>query len=178
HYHVEDVHHAGGVLSILGELDKVGLVHRDARTVHTDTMGGAIDENDIARPTASAAAKQRALAAPGGVSTTVAFSQDKYFAEPDADRKAGCIRDVEHAYSTDGGLAVLYGNIATDGCIVKTAGVDSSIWKFEGKARVFHSQEAACEAILENRIVSGDVVVIVYEGPRGGPGMQEMLYPT
>jgi dihydroxy-acid dehydratase len=178
HYHVEDVHHAGGVLSILGELDKVGLVHRDARTVYTDTMGGAIDENDIARPTASAGAKQRALAAPGGVPTTVAFSQDKYFAEPDDDRKAGCIRDVEHAYSTDGGLAVLYGNIATDGCIVKTAGVDASIWKFEGKARVFHSQEAACEAILENGIVSGDVVVIVYEGPRGGPGMQEMLYPT
>jgi dihydroxy-acid dehydratase len=178
HYHVEDVHHAGGVLSILGELDKVGLVHRGARTVHTATMGQAIDDNDIARPTATVAAQKRALAAPGGVPTTVAFSQDKYFATPDDDRAAGCIRDVEHAYSADGGLAVLYGNIATDGCIVKTAGVDSSIWKFEGRARVFHSQDAACEAILDNRIVSGDVVVIVYEGPRGGPGMQEMLYPT
>jgi dihydroxy-acid dehydratase len=178
HYHVEDVHHAGGVLSILGELDKAGLVHRDARTVHATTMGQAIDDNDIARPSATPAAKKRALAAPGGVPTTVAFSQDKYFAEADDDRAAGCIRDVEHAYSVHGGLAVLYGNIATDGCIVKTAGVDSSIWKFEGRARVFHSQDAACEAILENKIVSGDVVVIVYEGPRGGPGMQEMLYPT
>jgi dihydroxy-acid dehydratase len=178
HYHVEDVHHAGGVLSILGELDKAGLVHRDARTVHAPTMGGAIDENDIARPTATPAAASRALAAPGGVPTTVAFSQDKYFAEPDLDRASGCIRKVEHAYSADGGLAVLYGNIATDGCIVKTAGVDASILKFEGTARVFHSQEAACDAILDNRISSGDVVVIVYEGPKGGPGMQEMLYPT
>src|SRR4051794_37151756 len=130
-FHVEDVHHAGGVLSILGELDKAGLVHRGARTVHAPTMGDAIDENDIARPTATAAAKKRALAAPGGVSTTVAFSQDKYFAEADDDRAAGCIRDIEHAYSTDGGLAVLYGNIAKEGCIVKTAGVDPSIWKFE-----------------------------------------------
>src|SRR6185295_5716908 len=175
HYHVEDVHHAGGVLSILGELDKAGLVHRDARTVHTATMGQAIDDNDIARPSATDTARKRALAAPGGVPTTVAFSQDKYFAAADDDRKAGCIRDVEHAYSADGGLAVLYGNIATDGCIVKTAGVDSSIWKFEGRARVFHSQDAACEAILDNRIVVGDVVVIVYEGLKGGPGMQEML---
>jgi dihydroxy-acid dehydratase len=177
-YHVEDVHHAGGVLSILGELDKAGLIHRGPPTVHTKTMGDAIDENDIARPTATTTARKRALAAPGGVSTIVAFSQDKYFASADEDRAAGCIRDVAHAYSTEGGLAVLHGNIATDGCIVKTAGVDPSIWKFEGKARVFHSQEAACEAILENRIQSGDVVVIVYEGPKGGPGMQEMLYPT
>jgi dihydroxy-acid dehydratase len=108
----------------------------------------------------------------------VAFSQDKYFPEADLDTQKGCIREVEHAYSKDGGLAVLYGNLAVEGCIVKTAGVDASIWKFEGPARVFHSQEAACEAILENQIKEGDVVVIVYEGPRGGPGMQEMLYPT
>jgi dihydroxy-acid dehydratase len=177
-YHVEDVHHAGGVLSILGELDKAGLIHRGTPTVHAKTMGDAIDENDIARPTATRAARKRALAAPGGVSTIVAFSQDKYFATADEDRAAGCIRDVQHAYSLEGGLAVLHGNIATEGCIVKTAGVDPSIWKFEGKARVFHSQEAACEAIVENRIQSDDVVVIVYEGPKGGPGMQEMLYPT
>ena len=178
HYHVEDVHHAGGVLSILGELDKAGLIHREPPTVHSKTMGDAIDENDIARPTATTAARKRALAAPGGVSTIVAFSQDKYFASADEDRAAGCIRDVEHAYSAEGGLAVLYGNIAKDGCIVKTAGVDPSIWKFEGKARVFHSQEGACDAILGDHIHSGDVVVIVYEGPKGGPGMQEMLYPT
>jgi dihydroxy-acid dehydratase len=177
-YHVEDVHRAGGVLSILAELDHGGLVHRDARTVHTPTLGQAIDENDIAGPGASSDAKKRALAAPGGVRTTVAFSQDKYFAEPDTDRAHGCIRDVAHAYSLDGGLAVLYGNIARDGCIVKTAGVDESIWKFEGTARVFHSQEAACDAVMENRIQAGDVIVIVYEGPKGGPGMQEMLYPT
>jgi dihydroxy-acid dehydratase len=177
-YHVEDVHRAGGVFSILGELDRATLLHRDARTVHAPTLGQAIDENDIARPEASADARRRALAAPGGVSTTVAFSQDKYFAEPDTDRARGCIRDVAHAYSTEGGLAVLYGNIARDGCIVKTAGVDESIWKFEGTARVFHSQEAACDAVLENRIRPGDIVVIVYEGPKGGPGMQEMLYPT
>jgi len=178
HHHVEDVHRAGGILSILGELDRVGLIHRKVGTVHTATMGAAIDDNDLGRPSATEAARQRALAAPGGVPTTVAFSQDKYFAEPDLDRERGCIRDVEHAYSKDGGLAVLYGNIALEGCIVKTAGVDASILKFEGPARVFHSQEAACDAIMADRIVAGDVVVIVYEGPRGGPGMQEMLYPT
>src|SRR5882724_5584893 len=177
-YHVEDVHHAGGVLSILGQLERVGLIHRDVGTVHTKTMGDAIDENDIVRPSASTAAKKRALAAPGGVATTLAFSQDKYFAETDSDRAGGCIRDVEHAYSTEGGLAVLHGNIAPDGCIVKTAGVDPSIWKFEGRARIFHAQETACDAILEHRIQAGDVLVIVYEGPKGGPGMQEMLYPT
>ena len=178
HYHVEDVHRAGGIMSILGELDRVGLIHRDALTVHASSMGEAIDQNDIKRPTATAAAKERALAAPGGVPTKVAFSQDKYFGEADADRERGCIRDVPHAYSKDGGLAVLYGNVAKDGCIVKTAGVDESIWKFEGRARVFHSQEAACDAIMADQIQAGDVVVIVYEGPKGGPGMQEMLYPT
>ena len=178
HYHVEDVHRAGGVFTILGELDRAGLLHRDARTVHAATLGEAIDAEDIRRPTATAAAKQRALAAPGGVPTRVAFSQDKYFASTDDDAQKGCIHDVPHAYSKEGGLAVLYGNIATDGCIVKTAGVDESIWKFEGRARVFHSQDAACDAINADQIVAGDVVVIVYEGPKGGPGMQEMLYPT
>ena len=178
HYHVEDVHRAGGIFTILGELDRAGLIHRDAGTVHAATMGAAIDDNDVRRTTATAAAKQRGLAAPGGVPTQIAFSQDKYFPGLDADAARGCIRDLDHAYTTEGGLAVLYGNIAVDGCIVKTAGVDESIWKFEGPARVFHSQDAACDAILADRIVAGDVVVIVYEGPKGGPGMQEMLYPT
>src|SRR5262249_48829857 len=124
HYHVEDVHRAGGVPTIMGELDRAGLVHRDARTVHAPSMGEAIDANDIRRPTATDAARRRALAAPGGVPTRIAFSQDKYFAEPDADRAKGCIRAVDSAYSADGGLAVLYGNLAREGCIVKTAGVD------------------------------------------------------
>jgi dihydroxy-acid dehydratase len=177
-YHVEDVHRAGGVFTILGELDRVGLVHRDVRTVHGRSIGDAIDANDIRRKTATTAARKRALAAPGGVRTQVAFSQDKYFPEPDVDVGQGCIRDVEHAYSRDGGLAVLYGNIATDGCILKTAGVDASCMQFEGPARVFQSQEAACDAIMADAIKAGDVVVIAYEGPRGGPGMQEMLYPT
>jgi len=146
--------------------------------VHTPTLGAAIDQNDIGRATATEAARRRALAAPGGVRTKTAFSQDSYFEASDSDREEGCIRDVEHAYSQDGGLAVLYGNLAADGSIVKTAGVDESIFHFEGPARVFHSQDLACDAILGNRIVAGDVVVIVYEGPRGGPGMQEMLYPT
>jgi dihydroxy-acid dehydratase len=177
-YHVEDVHRAGGVFTIMGELERAGLVHRDALTVHARTMGDAIDANDLRRPSASDDARKRALAAPGGVRTKVAFSQDKYFSEPDNDAMQGCIRDVEHAYGKDGGLAVLHGNIAEDGCIVKTAGVDESCWRFEGLARVFQSQEAACDAIMEDRIAPGDVVVIAYEGPRGGPGMQEMLHPT
>jgi dihydroxy-acid dehydratase len=140
HHHVEDVHRAGGIMSILGELDKAGLIKRDVYTVHARTMGDAIDENDVMRTSATEAAKARALAAPGGVRTIVAFSQDKYFKDADLDREKGCIRDAEHAYSKDGGLAVLYGNLAKAGCIVKTAGVDSSIWTFEGRARVFHSQ--------------------------------------
>jgi len=177
-YHVEDVHRAGGVFTILGELDRAGLIHRDARTVHAATLGEAIDTEDLRRPTTTPAAKQRALAAPGGVATRVAFSQDKYFVSSDDDNEKGCIRDVPHAYSQEGGLAVLYGNIAIEGCIVKTAGVDPSVWKFEGRARVFHSQEGACDAINADAIQAGDVVVIVYEGPKGGPGMQEMLYPT
>ncbi len=177
-YHVEDVHHAGGIFTILGALDRAGLVHRGARTVHAPSMGDAIDANDIRRPTAGPAARQLALAAPGGVRTTVAFSQDKYYAEADTDTINGCVREVEHAYSRDGGLAVLYGNLARDGCIVKTAGVDQSVWRFEGPARIFESQEDACAAILGDRVKAGDVVVIRYEGPKGGPGMQEMLYPT
>src|SRR5450631_2377695 len=177
-YHVEDVHRAGGIFTILGQLDRAGLIHRDVKTVHGESLGAAIDTNDIHRPSATAEARQRTLAAPGGVATKVAFSQDKYFAEPDADLAGGCIRDVAHAYSKDGGLAVLHGNIAEDGCIVKTAGVDASALKFEGPARIFHSQDAATDAIIADRIRPGDVVVIVYEGPKGGPGMQEMLYPT
>jgi dihydroxy-acid dehydratase len=178
HYHVEDAHRAGGIFTILGELDRAGLMHREVGTVHSATMGQAIDNNDVRRPTVLDQSRRRALAAPGGVRTIVAFSQDKYFGELDTDAAKGCIRDLEHAYSKEGGLAVLYGNIATDGCIVKTAGVDESIWKFDGPARVFHSQDKACEAILADQIKPGDVVVIVYEGPKGGPGMQEMLYPT
>jgi len=178
HYHVEDVHRAGGIFTILGELDRAGLIHRGVGTVHTKTMGEAIDLHDVRRATATTAAKELALAAPGGVPTTVAFSQDKYFETRDDDAAQGCIREAAHAYSKEGGLAVLYGNVARDGCIVKTAGVDESVWKFEGPARVFQSQDAACDAILADQIKAGDVVVIVYEGPKGGPGMQEMLYPT
>jgi len=178
HYHLEDVHRAGGIFTILGELDRAGLIHREAKTVHAPTMAQALEENDIRRPSATEAARKRALAAPGGVVTQTAFSQNKEYPSVDNDVVGGCIRDVVHAYSKDGGLAVLYGNLAKDGCIVKTAGVDESILRFEGPARVFHSQEQACEAILANRIRPGDVVVIVYEGPKGGPGMQEMLYPT
>jgi dihydroxy-acid dehydratase len=177
-YHIEDVHRAGGIFTILGSLDRASLIHRSVGTVHTKTMGEAIDAWDVRRPGATPTAKQRALAAPGGVRTTVAFSQDKYFDKLDLDANEGCIRDVSSAYSKEGGLAVLYGNIAENGCIVKTAGVDESIWNFRGRARVFESQDAACEAILNDRIVPGDVVVIIYEGPKGGPGMQEMLYPT
>ncbi|MEN6585052.1 MAG: dihydroxy-acid dehydratase [Sulfuricella sp.] len=176
-YHMEDVHRAGGIMAILGELDRAGLLHRDLPTIHSPSMGQALEHWDVRRTT-DEKVKTFYRAAPGGVPTTVAFSQDKRFAELDLDRANGCIRDKAHAYSQDGGLAVLYGNIAEDGCIVKTAGVDESILKFTGRARIFESQEAAVEAILADKIVAGDVVVIRYEGPRGGPGMQEMLYPT
>ena len=178
HYHMEDVHRAGGIFTLLGELRRAGLIHESVGTVHAPTMGQAIDENDLRSPRATEATRKRALAAPGGVRTTVGFSQDTYFAEPDLDGAKGCIRDAAHAYAKEGGLAVLFGNIATDGCIVKTAGVDESIWRFSGRARVFQSQDAACDAILAGGVEAGDVVVIAYEGPRGGPGMQEMLYPT
>jgi len=176
-YHMEDVHRAGGIMAILGELDRAGLLHRDLPTIHSPSMGQALEHWDVCR-TQDEKVKTFYRAAPGGVPTTVAFSQDKRFAELDLDRAKGCIRDRAHAYSQDGGLAVLYGNIAVDGCIVKTAGVDESILKFNGRARVFESQDEAVEAILADKVVAGDVVVIRYEGPRGGPGMQEMLYPT
>jgi dihydroxy-acid dehydratase len=176
-FHMEDVHRAGGVMAILGELERGGLVHRDLPTVLCNSLGEQIDTYDIRRTT-NKDVKDYFRAAPGGVPTQTAFSQDRRFTKLDDDRVNGCIHDIEHAYSKDGGLAVLYGNLALDGCIVKTAGVDASIWKFSGPARVFESQEAAVDAILGDRIVAGDVVVIRYEGPRGGPGMQEMLYPT
>ena len=176
-YHMEDVHRAGGVMGILSELSRGGLIHRDIPTVHSPSMGAALDKWDITTTT-DEEVKKFYRAAPGGIITTIAFSQSMLWPELDTDRAAGCIRDVEHAYSKDGGLAVLYGNIALDGCIVKTAGVDESILKFTGRARVFESQDATVEAILADKILPGDVVVIRYEGPRGGPGMQEMLYPT
>jgi len=176
-YHMEDVHRAGGVMAILGELDRAGVIHRDTPTVHTATLGDALDQWDI-KVTDNEDVKKFYRAAPGGISTTIAFSQSMLYPTLDDDRSEGCIRDKAHAYSQDGGLAVLYGNIALDGCIVKTAGVDDSILKFTGRARIFESQDSAVEAILADKIVAGDVVVIRYEGPRGGPGMQEMLYPT
>jgi len=176
-YHMEDVHRAGGVMGILSELNRAGLIHQDCPTVHSPTMGDALDKWDITTTTDEEALKLF-RAAPGGISTTIAFSQSMLWPDLDTDRAEGCIRNKEHAYSQDGGLAVLYGNIALDGCIVKTAGVDDSILKFTGRARIFESQDAAVEAILADQVVAGDVVVIRYEGPRGGPGMQEMLYPT
>jgi dihydroxy-acid dehydratase len=176
-YHIEDVHRAGGIMGILGELDRAGLLHRDVPNVYAKTLGEAIDRWDVVREH-DIKVHEFFKAAPGGVPTQVAFSQDRRFAELDLDRTNGCIRNKANAYSQEGGLAVLYGNIAVDGCIVKTAGVDESIWKFNGKARVFESQDAAVDAILSEKVVAGDIVVIRYEGPRGGPGMQEMLYPT
>ncbi|HLG84305.1 MAG TPA: dihydroxy-acid dehydratase [Bradyrhizobium sp.] len=175
--HLEDVHRAGGVMAIMGELDRAGLLHSDLPSVHAKSLAAALERWDITR-TKSESVRNFYLAAPGGVPTQTAFSQDRRFEELDLDRSNGCIRDAEHAYSRDGGLAVLYGNLAVDGCIVKTAGVDASILKFSGPARVVESQDAAVEAILTNKIKPGDVVVVIYEGPRGGPGMQEMLYPT
>jgi len=176
-YHMEDVHRAGGVMAILGELDRAGLIHRECHTVHSKTMGGALDVWDVMRAH-DVSVFDFYKAAPGGVPTQVAFSQNRRYPELDLDRAHGCLRDKAHAFSQDGGLAVLYGNLAQDGCIVKTAGVDQSILKFSGPARIFESQDAAVEGILGDQIVAGDVVVIRYEGPRGGPGMQEMLYPT
>jgi len=177
HYHMEDVHRAGGVIGILAELDRGGLIHRDTHTVHAATLGAGLEANDIMNE-ANTSAREMFRAAPGGVPTQVAFSQDQRWKSLDTDREAGCIRSVQHAYSKEGGLAVLYGNIAERGCIVKTAGVDESIWKFTGSARVFESQEDAVNGILNDRVKPGDVVIIRYEGPKGGPGMQEMLYPT
>ncbi|MDY0013357.1 MAG: dihydroxy-acid dehydratase [Rhodocyclaceae bacterium] len=175
--HIEDVHRAGGIMGILGELNRAGLLHPDLPTVHSKTLGEALSRWDVIQ------AHETSVfdffkAAPGGVPSQVAFSQDRRWNALDLDRSHGVIRDKANAFSQEGGLAVLHGNIAEKGCIVKTAGVDESIWKFTGRARVFESQEAAVEGILADQIVPGDVVVIRYEGPKGGPGMQEMLYPT
>lgn len=176
-YHMEDVHRAGGVMGILGQLNNAGLLNTDVSTVHSKTLSDALAQWDVC-DTAEEKVQMFYRAGPGNVPTQQAFSQEKRWDTLDLDRANGCIRDLEHAYSRDGGLAVLYGNIARDGCVVKTAGVDESILKFSGPARIFESQDAAVEAILGDRIKAGDVVVIRYEGPRGGPGMQEMLYPT
>ena len=175
--HLEDVHRAGGVMAILGELDRAGLLNRGLPMVHSTSLEDALSRWDI-KQTRSESVRKFFMAAPGNVPTQVAFSQERRFEELDTDRATGCIRDSEHAYSRDGGLAVLSGNLALDGCIVKTAGVDESILTFEGPARIFESQDAAVEGILGGKIKAGDVVVVRYEGPRGGPGMQEMLYPT
>ena len=176
--HMEDVHRAGGIMAILGELDRCGLIHRDVPVVHAASLGAAIDRWDIASPVCAAAASELFAAAPGNVRTTQAFSQNKRYAELDLDREAGVIRNRDHAFSQDGGLAVLYGNLAPNGAIVKTAGVDPSLLQFAGPAHVFESQDDAVAAILNDEVKAGEVVVIRYEGPKGGPGMQEMLYPT
>ncbi|HEY0916961.1 MAG TPA: dihydroxy-acid dehydratase, partial [Solimonas sp.] len=177
HHHMEDVHRAGGVMAILGELDRAGLLHTDVPTVHSRTLAEALDAWDIVR-TDDAEVHHFFRAGPAGIPTQQAFSQSCRYDALDLDRAKGCIRAAPTAYSADGGLAVLYGNIAERGCIVKTAGVDESILKFRGPAVVFESQDAAVEAILGGQVKAGDAVVIRYEGPRGGPGMQEMLYPT
>jgi dihydroxy-acid dehydratase len=175
--HVEDVHAAGGIMAILGELERVGLIDASVSTVHAETLGEALQRWDVRR-TRDDAVRVFYRAAPGGVPTTEAFSQAARWDALDTDREKGVIRDADHAFSQDGGLAVLYGNIAVDGCIVKTAGVDASVLTFAGPARVFESQDAAVTGILGGTVKPGDVVLIRYEGPRGGPGMQEMLYPT
>lgn len=177
-YHIEDVHRAGGIPGILGQLDRAGLLHRDVPTVNGGTLGEVIAAWDPASESVLPEAVELWHAAPGNVRTIKPYSQDNRWDDLDLDRAEGCIRDREHAYSKDGGLAVLYGNISRDGAVVKTAGVDESIWKFTGPAVVFESQEDAVDGILGGRVKEGDVVVIRYEGPKGGPGMQEMLYPT
>jgi dihydroxy-acid dehydratase len=179
HYHMEDVNRAGGILAILGELERGGLLNTEVNRVDTPSLKDAIDQFDVQRKTALVEAFNNAKSAPGDQGRNLEMaSQSNMDEKLDTDRYNGCIRDIEHAYSQDGGLAVLYGNIAVDGCIIKTAGVDSAMLKFKGRARVFHSQDDSVNAILNDKIVAGDVVVIRYEGPKGGPGMQEMLYPT
>ncbi|QPZ90323.1 dihydroxy-acid dehydratase [Thioclava electrotropha] len=175
--HMEDVHRAGGIMGILGEMNRAGLIHQDVRTVHSETMAEALSKWDVMVANDDAT-DQFYRAAPGGVRTTQAFSTENRYKELDRDRENGVIRTAEHAFSQDGGLAVLYGNIAEQGCIVKTAGVDDSILKFSGPAKVYESQDDAVSGILTGKVVEGEVVIIRYEGPRGGPGMQEMLYPT
>jgi len=176
-YHMEDVHRAGGIMSILGSLDRAGLINSESPMIHSPSLKEALNKWDIKNPV-SKEVKNFFMAGPAGIPTQTAFSQSTRWDSLDDDRESGCIRDIEFAYSSEGGLAVLYGNIARNGCIVKTAGVDESILKFTGPARIFESQESAVKAILDGEIVPGDVVVIRYEGPKGGPGMQEMLYPT
>ena len=176
-YHIEDVHRAGGIMAILGELDRAGKLHTDAPTVHSKTMKEGLDQWDIAR-NPSEAVKKFYMAGPAGVPSQVAFSQNTRFPSLDLDRANGCIRSYDHAFSKQGGLAVLHGNIALDGCVVKTAGVDDSLLVFEGPAHVVESQDEAVENILNDSVKAGDIVVVRYEGPKGGPGMQEMLYPT
>ena len=176
-YHMEDVHRAGGVMAILGELDRAGLLNNELPMIHADSVKKALEQWDVMQ-TKDEKVKTFFRAGPGNVPTQTAFSQNKRWPDLDTDRENGCIHNLENAFSTEGGLAVLYGNIAEDGCVVKTAGVDESILKFSGPARIFESQDAAVEGILADNIVEGDVVIIRYEGPRGGPGMQEMLYPT
>ena len=176
-YHIEDVHRAGGIMAILGELERAGKLHTDVPTVHAKTLGDALAQWDVLR-TQDPVVQQFYQAAPGGVPTQTAFSQDSRWPSLDLDRAQGCIRSVEHAFSSEGGLAVLRGNIALDGCVVKTAGVDESILVFEGSAHVTESQDEAVANILADKVKPGDVVIVRYEGPKGGPGMQEMLYPT
>lgn len=177
-YSIQECNRAGGILNILDELNKAGLLDTTCKRVNGSTLGEDIEKYSILKADVDPEAKRIYTSAPGGVFSTRMGSQNKVYETLDTDRAAGCIRDVEHAYSKDGGLAVLFGNIAQDGCVVKTAGVDESIWRFSGPAKVFDSQEDACEGILGGKVVSGDVVVITHEGPKGGPGMQEMLYPT
>jgi dihydroxy-acid dehydratase len=177
-YHMEDVHRAGGIPALLGELDRAGVLHRDVRAVHAPDLESWLADWDVRGPSPSAEAVELFHAAPGGVRTVEPFSTTNRWASLDTDREQGCIRSVEHAYTVDGGLAILFGNLAPDGCVVKTAGVAEELWKFTGPANVFESQDDAVDGILGKRVVEGDVVVIRYEGPRGGPGMQEMLYPT
>lgn len=177
-YHIQDVNRAGGILGIMNELAKAKLVDTSAKRADGLTLAQAIEKYDITNGNPSAVAEKLYKSAPARRFNLVMGSQEEYYATLDTDRSTGCIRDIEHAYTIEGGLAILKGNIALDGCVVKTAGVDESIFKFAGPAKVFHSQDAACEGILKGKVVSGDVVVITYEGPKGGPGMQEMLYPT
>jgi dihydroxy-acid dehydratase len=177
-YHVEDVNRAGGIIAIMGELARAGLVDTSVNRVDGTTLAQSIDRFDIMSPNATTEAINKYKSAPARRFNLVLGSQNEYYKELDKDRADGCIRDMAHAYSKDGGLAILKGNIAHDGCVIKTAGVDESLMTFRGTAKVFDSQEAACDGILGGKIVAGDVVVIIYEGPRGGPGMQEMLYPT
>ena len=178
-YHIQDVNRAGGIMGILGELERNGLLKTEVSRVDEPTLAAAINKWDILRVGDNSEAKKWYASAPGNQGRNLVMgSQEKYYSELDLDREKGCIRSVGHAFSKEGGLAVLYGNIARNGCIVKTAGVDASVYHFEGTARVFESQEDSCTGILEGKVKAGDVVIIRYEGPKGGPGMQEMLYPT